>query len=588
MSAIERRSANYEPSIWNDEYVQSLNSVYREETFLQRSEKLKGEVIALLERTKDPLDQIEVVDILQRLGIIYHFTDYADRILKDINNLLVDSHGWEIDSLHANALSFRLLRQHGYNFSSEVFRNFMDESGKNFKTTACNDIKGLLSLYEASHLSTEGEGILDSAQVFSTHHLKQKLKQNINGNLADEIAHALEIPFHYRMLRLESRWFIGAYEKRPNMNPIMLELAKLDFNIVQAMYQDELKELSRWYTETRLSEKLSFARDRLVECFLWNVGSIFEPRFKYCRMISAKFAVLFTLIDDIYDVHGTLDELEMFTDVIERWDINSLEKLPEYMKICFLALFNTANEMAYDLLRDKGRTYWITLICRWQSFGKKYLVEAQWYHSGYKPSLDEFLSNGWISISGPLFIFFAYLCITDPLNDKSLEDLRRQPEILKWTSLVFRLLDDLGTSNDEMKRGDSPKSIQCYMHDTGCSEEVSCAYIKNLVSATWKKVNKDVLMNGEHSRDLVEASINLARTSQCMYQYGDGYGKPDRESKASVLSLVIDPISCQIKLSNTKRRLKLHKRLGIPNQRQKFHLLIKMPKSNSILYHSFM
>ncbi|GFP94264.1 (+)-epi-alpha-bisabolol synthase [Phtheirospermum japonicum] len=107
------------------------------------------------------------------------------------------------------------------------------------------------------------------------------------------------------------------------MNLIMLELAKLDFNIVQAMYQDELKELSRWYTETRLSEKLSFARDRLVECFLWNVGSIFEPRFKYCRMMSAKFAVLFTLIDDIYDVHGTLDELEMFTDVIERFAHNS-------------------------------------------------------------------------------------------------------------------------------------------------------------------------------------------------------------------------------------------------------------------------
>ena len=31
-----------------------------------------------------------------------------------------------------------------------------------------------------------------------------------------------------------------------------------------------------------------------------------------------------------------------------------MDQLPEYMKICFLALYNTINEMAYDLLKEKG------------------------------------------------------------------------------------------------------------------------------------------------------------------------------------------------------------------------------------------
>ncbi|KAK6144054.1 hypothetical protein DH2020_020874 [Rehmannia glutinosa] len=478
MSATIRRSANYKPTIWNDEYIQSLNSVYGGKKFLQRAEKLKNEVIALLEKTNDQFDQIEVVDVLQRLGIVYHFKDYVERFLKNIHIL-----GWDnIDDLHATALRFRLLRQHGYKISTEVFRNFMDETG-NFKTTLCNDIKGLLSLYEASNLSMEGEIILDAAKEFATQHLKQKLDQNniINENIAEEIAHVLELPLHFRMPRLESRWFIDVYEKRQDMNPVMLELAKLDFNIVQTMYQDELKELSRWYSETGLAEKL-------------------------------------------------------------RWDINAIEQLPDYMKICFLALFNTVNEMAYDVLRDQGfniiphSTYRMAELC------KKYLVEAQWYYSGYKPSLNEFLSNGWVSSSGPLFIVNAYLCMTNPLKDKSLEDLQRQPDVFKWTSLVFRLADDLSTSADEMKRGDNPKSIQCYMHDTGCSEEDSRSYIKNLISSTWKKINEDVLMNTEYSRDFIETSMNFARTSQCMYQYGDGYGKPDRESKACILSLVIEPI----------------------------------------------
>lgn len=251
---------------------------------MQRAQKLKGEVTALLEKTTDPFDQIELLDVLQKLGIFYHFTHYVERILKNIH-ILGDSHGWNIESLHATALRFRLLRQHGYNVSAgtarnsnfvhqmnfhrtmfhqmccmhdttlrlctsfkyfaEVFRNFMDEAG-NFKAALCNDLKGLISLYEASYLSVEGESIMDEAQVFVIHHLKEKLNQNINQNLAEEIAHALELPFHWRMLRLESRWFIDAYERRWDTNPLLLELAKLDFNIVQTMYQDELKELSRY------------------------------------------------------------------------------------------------------------------------------------------------------------------------------------------------------------------------------------------------------------------------------------------------------------------------------------------------------
>ncbi|XP_011090121.1 (+)-epi-alpha-bisabolol synthase-like [Sesamum indicum] len=540
MDATVRRSANYKPSIWSDEYIQSLHSVYGERRFLERAEKLKGEVTVMLENTDDPLNQIELVDVLQRLGICYHFTDHVDEILKNIC-VLVGGDQWNIDNLHAAALRFRLLRQHGYDISPEVFRSFMDQTG-NFRTTLCDDVKGLLSLYEASYLSVEGESILDTAKVFATHHLKQKLKQNTNQNLVEEISHALEVPYHCRMLRLETRWFIDAYERRRDMDPLLLELAKLDFNIVQKMYQDELKELSRWHTNTRLAEKLKFARNRLVECFLWAVGITFEPCHRYCRIMLVKFGVLVTIIDDIYDVYGTLDELKLFTDAVDRWDVSALKLLPDYMKICFLALYNTVNETAYDVLGDQGFNIIPHSTNRWAELCKKYMVEAQWYHSGYKPSLKEFLGNGWVSVAGPLFLVHAYFSMTNPLKDEPLEDLQKHPEIVKWTSLVCRLADDLGTSSDELKRGDSPKSIQCYMHDTGCCEEDSRSFIKNLIESTWKKINKDILMNHDYSKDFIKASINFARISQCMYQYGDGHGIPDRESKARILALLIEPI----------------------------------------------
>ncbi|GFP90917.1 exo-alpha-bergamotene synthase [Phtheirospermum japonicum] len=65
------------------------------------------------------------------------------------------------------------------------------------------------------------------------------------------------------------------------------------------------------------TKKLGFARHRLAESFLWALGFTPEPRFGYSREISTKITILITIMDDIYDVYGTLDKLEVFTDTIE-------------------------------------------------------------------------------------------------------------------------------------------------------------------------------------------------------------------------------------------------------------------------------
>ena len=67
---------------------------------------------------------------------------------------------------------------------------------------------------------------------------------------------------------------------------------------------------------------MSFARDRLVENFLWAVGAIFEPESRYARRMITRVGALVTVIDDIYDVYGMLDELELFKEALERFVIN--------------------------------------------------------------------------------------------------------------------------------------------------------------------------------------------------------------------------------------------------------------------------
>ena len=80
--------------------------------------------------------------------------------------------------------------------------------------------------------------------------------------------------------------------------------------------------LIRWGRSPGFSEKVSFARDRLMESFFWLVGVGFEPQLSYFRRTTTKVGAIITTIDDIYDVYGTLDELELFTEAVERLAID--------------------------------------------------------------------------------------------------------------------------------------------------------------------------------------------------------------------------------------------------------------------------
>ncbi|KAL0357017.1 UNVERIFIED_CONTAM: (-)-alpha-terpineol synthase [Sesamum calycinum] len=246
-----RRSGNYGPSFWDFNYFQSLNSEYTDERYLRRVSELKVEVKKMLVQEKEmwTVEELELVDDLQKLGISYHFEDEINQMLGCLyeqkygggkNNS--DSEGKERD-LYSTALEFRLLRQHGFSVPQEVFDCFKNEKGE-FNPSLAHDTNGLLQLYEASFLSTPGEKTLDLAREFATNFLQKNPNDKIDENLSSLVCHALEFPIHWRAQRPNARWFIDAYERRSDVKSVVLQLAKLDFNIVQAMHQEELKHLS--------------------------------------------------------------------------------------------------------------------------------------------------------------------------------------------------------------------------------------------------------------------------------------------------------------------------------------------------------
>ena len=81
--------------------------------YAERAAKLKEDVKIMLDKVVDPLEGLELIDDLQRFGVFYHFEGEIKRVLESIHNNKYLCK-WNKEDLHATALEFRLLRQHGY------------------------------------------------------------------------------------------------------------------------------------------------------------------------------------------------------------------------------------------------------------------------------------------------------------------------------------------------------------------------------------------------------------------------------------------------------------------------------------------
>ena len=97
-------------------FIYSLYSFQNIKSVRER-DLLKETVRKMLDHERSThVDQLKLIDDLQKLGVSYHFEQEIDNMLTFTYHKLDKSNFMEYD-LHANALKFRLLRQHGFNVS---------------------------------------------------------------------------------------------------------------------------------------------------------------------------------------------------------------------------------------------------------------------------------------------------------------------------------------------------------------------------------------------------------------------------------------------------------------------------------------
>ncbi|MQL97711.1 hypothetical protein Taro_030408 [Colocasia esculenta] len=541
---LPRRPGSYSASMWDDGYIQSLRNEYcREDSERGRMEKLKQVIRGLLEDgTVGLAEQLELVDLLQGLGVGRHFEKEVHGILSEAARVAAGDHGEVLkDDLSSTALLFRLLRQHGYRISQDVFNRFREEPGGHFEAYLHGDVRVALSLYEATLYGHTRESTLDAARAAALRTLQNLVasEEDIDANLREEVAHALELPLNRRIGRLQARWLLEMSTRKPvdMVHPTLLELAALDFNMVQSIHRGDLKKMSRWWTDLGLKEKLSFARDRLMENYFRSIGIVPDPQFSRCREKLTQVCCLISTIDDIYDEYGTYDELHAFTKAVERWEVTAAYDLPQYMQSCYFVLLNTVGQMCHELQREKGLDALPFLKKAWADLCRAFLIEAKWCYEKCMPTFKDYMGNAWMSISVHVVLAHAILFMDVDMTEKDFEHLRQYPPVICYSSTIFRLLNDLV----ERERWDTPSAIACYMNENSATEEAARRHIKDLIDETWSAMSQEITASSLPAR-FTTAAANVARLGHCLYQHGDGHSKPGKEFKYRVRSLLMEPI----------------------------------------------
>ncbi|NP_001310688.1 terpene synthase 5 [Ricinus communis] len=536
---VARFLANFPPTEWGYSFASLLPQDSEFESHTKELDLVKEKVKDMLMQSRKELtENIEFVNCLCRLGVSYHF---ESEIIEQLSHIFISLPKIleENDySLYILTLLFRVLRQHGYKMPCDVFNKFKDSNGE-FKKCMTADVRGLLSLYEATFLSVHGEDILDEALAFTRQHL-ETLAEKSSPHLARHIRNALHLPFHHAPERLEILQYICFYEGEKSMNETLLKFAKLDFNRLQLLYRKELGLLSRWWKDINLTEKLPYTRDRIVEAYAWAAGIIIDPQFSRARLQFAKHLILISVMDDTYDSYGTFDELKHFTAALQRFTFEPTTELPEYMKFLYNILWNFFQETEKDETQGCAcKTSFAREMLK--EVARSYFAEAEWYNDGVLPTFDEFMQFGLVSSTFDYHASAFFLGVED-LGMKEIIWLRDNPTIAKTAKLFGRLFNDIAIREDEQKKGDYPSAIKCYMNDHDVSLEKAKEDILKMLEDGWKDMNEELMKPTIVPKILTKFSINFARMSDFSYRGGIDKYTCGTELKESVKKLTIFPL----------------------------------------------
>ncbi|CAF1716463.1 unnamed protein product [Brassica oleracea var. botrytis] len=485
-------------------------------------------------------EKIRLIYLLISLAISHYFEDEIEEILSKAFGKLEGLIAKE-DDLETICTMFEVFRLYGHKMSCDVFERFSGEHDGKFKESVVRDVRGMLQLYQASYLKTKDENIIEEARSFTRTHLAA-VTNTTKPHLSKHIQNALYIPRYHCVEIAVAREYISFYEQEEDHEENLLKFAKLNFSYCQLHYVKELKDVTKWWKELDLASKLpNTFRDRNVEIYFGMMGIYFEPRYSVARVIGTKISMIMTVVDDTYDAYGTLPEVISFTDALQRWDIGTIEDLPNYMQIIFRTLWEVMQDIEREM-SSLGRPGGLQpTIDEIKSLTKKgYLEIAKWARAGHVPNFEEYMEVGIVTGAMDDMAVYSFLGMEDCDEKIMYEWFASRPKVILAFNVVFRLINDITTFEEELKRGEVANGVNCYMKQHGVSQEEAVTELKKIIKDHHEMMIDEFFKAlSTVPRQIVMRVFNTARVINLFYKEGDGFGHPDENLKAHFTSLFL-------------------------------------------------
>ncbi|KAL0363276.1 UNVERIFIED_CONTAM: Tricyclene synthase Oc15, chloroplastic [Sesamum calycinum] len=485
-----------------------------QEKFVTEYEQKIEEIRQVLQSNgeDDPSESLFLVDAIQRSDS----APITSRRLKQFSGNVM----WLAALAHTDTTVSMMFHSFSDYCDNRDTTCLQDKDGR-FRRNLLQDIRGLMELYEAAQLSFQGEHILDEAASFSSHRLRECLPE-MDNDLSRMITGKLKYPYHKTIAKLTRKDFLQDLEGINGWGKTLRELTLMDLRKGQSVYQGELAQVSKWWNELGLAKEIKLARNQLLKWYTWSMSILIDDfSLSLQRMELTKAIAFVYLIDDIFDVVGTLDELTIFTEAVNKWDYAAIDTLPDYMKMCYRALLDTTNGIGHEIYKRHGYDPIDSLKTSWERLCDAYLTEAKWFASGDLPTAAKYLENGKVTTGA--YVVLVHLFFLSGLGNGGGIRLTDVSQLVSSVATILRLWDDLGSAKDEHQDGRDGSYMECYRNDhRGLSRAQARDHVTDTIASEWKILNKECFCLNDFSTSYFRrAALNAARIVPLMYSYDE-------------------------------------------------------------------
>ncbi|KAL8259359.1 hypothetical protein R6Q59_027312 [Mikania micrantha] len=479
---------------------------------------------------KYPMDEelveLSMVDQVQRLGLSEYFSDEIDHILRKVYRsymvhecLIQDNWNYITEKLYKDALAFRLFRMHGYNVSPCTICWFLHDNDllHHLEHNYRHFTSLFYSVYKATDLIFLGETELHEARSFSRKMLQKILTlKNIEDdnlvifpNLLHVINEELSTPWIARLDHLDHRMWIEQNKVGPLWtgkasfyklscvhNTDLMQLALQNYMFKQSIYQNELHELKEWSKKWGLTE-MGFCREKTLYCYFAVSSSTSLPHDSLIRMLVAKSAILITVADDFFDMHGTLEELHVLIEAINRWDG---EGLRGPSKVIFDVLDHLVKDITNTLILRWNVDVTEDFRSLWQETFNSWLTETTWGRSGYIPSVDEYMQTSMISIATHTLVLTS-ACFLNQSVPKNKLKTQKYENITQSLMATTRLLNDIQSYQKEQEEGIMNLVLLHFNQNPDAGMDDSISEVKRLLEVKRNELLKHVFTHEDDGDD---------------------------------------------------------------------------------------